>query len=148
MNRTQKIALLCIVIMLLSLAVLAYMVIQIAVLKKLPEGYVGRFGPLIILFAAMFLFLVWICKRQSPREVNEDERDKLIENRAAMAALVSVLIVLPAVSVMPRLILGEDVCIPAWSLPLINFVALPIIMIVYSTAILIQFGRRCKDGNK
>ena len=148
MNRTQKTALFHIVIMLLWLAGLAYIAIEVAVLKKMPEWFIGRYGPLVVLFAAMFLFLVWIRKRQSPREVNADERDKLITNRAAMAAFISAWLVLPAFSVIPRFILGEDSYIPAWSLPLINLGALLIIMMVYSAAILIQYFYRSGDGNK
>lgn len=148
MNRAQKNALFQLVIMLLSLPLFAYIVIEVPRLKKIPEGFIARYGPLVVLLATMFLFLIWILKRQSPREVNADERDKLITNRAAMAAFVSAWIVLPAVSVIPRLILGEDGCIQAWLLPLINFGALLIVMVVYSAAILIQYFYRSGDGNK
>jgi hypothetical protein len=144
MNRTQKIALFHIAITPLWLVALAYIAIELFVLKKMPEGFVTRYGPVVILFAAMFSFLVWILKRQSPKEVGSDERDELITNRAAMAAFVSAWVVLPAVSVIPRFILGEEGCIPAWSLPLINFGALIIVMTVYSAAILVQYGWRGK----
>ncbi|MFB0525031.1 MAG: hypothetical protein ACETVZ_05780 [Phycisphaerae bacterium] len=147
MNKTQKSALFHLVIMLLWLAALAYIAIELFVLKKMPQGFVA-WGLLVALFAAMFSFLVWIRKRQSPREVNADERDKLITNRAAMAAFVSAWIVLPAVSVIPRFILGEEGCIPAWSLPLINFGVLLIVMMVYSAAILIQYFYGSGDGNE
>jgi hypothetical protein len=64
-----------------------------------------------------------------------------------MAAFISAWIVFPAVSVIPKFILGDEGCIPAWSLPLINFGALIIIMMVYAAAILVQYGWR-DDGNK
>jgi hypothetical protein len=148
MNRTQKIALVSIAIMPLWFAALAYIAIGLFVLKKMPEGFVTRYGPVVILFAAMFSFLVWILKRQSPREVGSDERDELIMNRAAMAAFVSMWIVLPVISVIPRFLLGQEGCVPAWSLPLVNFSALMIIMMVYSAAILVQYICGRNNGNK
>jgi hypothetical protein len=148
MNRTQKAALFHLVIMLLWLAALAYIAVAFFVLKKMPEGFVARYGPLVVLFAAMFLFLAWILRRQSPKEVDADERDKLITNRAAMTAFVSAWIVLPAVSVIPRFILGEDGCIPAWLLPLINFSSLLIVMTIYSVAILVQYVSGRGNGNR
>jgi hypothetical protein len=143
MNRTQKTALGQLVVVLLTLAMLAYVFFQLFVLKKTP-GFAGRFLPLAVLILVGGTLLVWTFKRQSPREVGADERDKLIDNRAAMAAFVSAYIVLPLVSVIPRLVLGDEGCIPAWLLPLINFGALVIIMMVYSAAVLIQYGKGSK----
>ena len=148
MNRTQKTALGSLVFVSLTLAMLAYVFFQLFVLKKTPEGFAGRFLPLAVLILVGGTLLVWTFKRQSPREVGADERDKLIDNRAAMAAFVSAYIVLPLVSVIPKLVLGNDGCIPAWSLPLINMGALVIIMMVYSAAILAQYFFRKDDENK
>jgi len=148
MNRTQKIALFSLVLTPLWLAAITFLAIEIAVFKKMPEGFVLRYGPLIVLFAVIFSFLVWILKRQSPREVGSDERDELITNKAAMAAFISTWIVLPVISVIPQLILGQEGCVPAWSLPLIIFFALPIVIMVYSAAILVQYICERKNGNK
>jgi hypothetical protein len=144
MNRTQKAILCNLVIVLLTLAMLAFVFFQFFVLKKTPEGFAGRFLPPAVLILLGGSLLVWALKRQSPGEVEADERDKLITNRAAMAAFVSAWIVLPAVSVIPRFILGDDSCIPAWSLPLINIGVLLIVTVVYSAAILVQYGRERK----
>jgi hypothetical protein len=147
MNRAQKTALGSLVFVLLTLAMSAYVFFQLFVLKKTPGSLAGRFLPLAVLILLGGSLLVWSLKRQSPREVKADERDKLIDNRAAMAAFISAWIVFPTVSVIPRLVLGDNGCIPAWSLPLINFGALIIIMIIYSIAILIQYGWRNKGEN-
>jgi uncharacterized Tic20 family protein len=149
MNRTQKTALCHLVVVLLTLAMLTYIFFQLFVLKKTPEG--GRFLKLTVLILLFLLYgslIVWSLKRQSSKEVEADERDKLITNRAAMAAFISAWIVLPIVSVLPRFILGDNGCIPAWSLPLINFGALIIIMMVHSTAVLAQYFFRVGDGDK
>jgi energy-coupling factor transporter transmembrane protein EcfT len=148
MNRTQKIVLCNLVIVLLTLAMLAYVLFQFFVLKKIPEGFTGRFLPPALLILLGGSLLVWALRRQSSREVETDERDKLIANKAAMVFLVSAWIVFPAISVIPRFILGDDGCIPAWSLPLINVGALIIIMMVYSIAVLVQYISGRNNGSK
>jgi uncharacterized membrane protein len=117
----------------------AYVFFQLFVLKKTP-GFAGRFLPLAVLILVGGTLFIWVLKRQSPKEPGADERDKLIDNRAAMAAFVSALIVFLAISGIPRLVLGDDGCIPAWSLPLINFGAFIIVTMIYFAAILIQYG--------
>jgi MFS superfamily sulfate permease-like transporter len=126
-------------IVLLTLAMLAYVFFQFFVLKRTPEGFAGRFLPPAVLILIGGTLLVWALKRQSPREVKTDERDKLIANRAAMVFLVSAWILFPVVSVIPRFILTDDGCIPAWSLPLINVGVLLIVTVIYSIAILVQY---------
>ena len=147
MNRTQKTVLCNLVIMLVTILMLTYVFFQFFVLKKAPEGFSGRFLPPAVLILLGGLLIFWALKRQSPREVEADERDKLITKGAAMAAFISAWIVLPAVSVLPRFILGDDSCIPAWSLPLINIGVLLIVTVVYLATILIQYGRS-GDGDK
>lgn len=146
-NRAQKTALGALVFVSSTLTMVAYVFFRIFVLKKTPVGFVGRFLPLAVLILVGGTLLVWTFKRQSPREVKVDERDKLIDNRAAMAAFVSALIVFLAISGIPRLVLGDDGCIPAWSLPLINFGAFIIVTMIYFAAILIQYGWRNRKEN-
>ncbi len=144
MNRTQKTVLCNLVIVLLTLTMLAYVIFQFFILKKTPEGFTGRFLPPIVLILLGGSLLVWALKRQSPKEVEADERDKLITNRAAMAFLVSAWVVFPLASASPRFILGDDGCVPAWSLPLIIIGTLVIVTMVYSIAILVQYGKGSK----
>jgi hypothetical protein len=123
-----------------------YVFFQLFVLKKTP-GFAGRFLPLAILILISGTLLVWTLKRQSPKEVASDERDKLIDYKAGFVAFISALFVFPIAGAIPRLVLGNDGCIPAWSLPLINFGAFIILTMIYFAAILIQYGRGPK-GNK
>lgn len=118
---------------------MSYVFFQIFVLKKTPEGFAGRFLPLAILIVVNGPLLIWMFKRQSPGEVKADERDKLIDNRAAGAAFISALIVFLAVSGIPRFVLGDNGCIPAWSLPLITLGAFIIVAMIYFAAILVQY---------
>jgi len=142
MNRTQKTALCSLIFFLSFLIVTSCVFYRIFVLKRTPESFAGRFLPLAILIVVNGPLLIWMLRRQSPGEVKVDERDKLIDNRAAMAAFVSALIVFLAVSGIPRLVLGDNGCIPAWSLPLINLCAFMIVTMIYFVAILIQYSRR------
>jgi hypothetical protein len=147
MNRAQKNAISALIFLFLTNTMFAYVFFQLFVLKKTP-GFAGRFLPLAVLILVGGTLFIWVLKRQSPKEPGADERDKLIDNRAAMAAFVSALIVFLAISGIPRLVLGDDGCIPAWSLPLINFGAFIIVTMIYFAAILIQYGWGGKDGGK
>ena len=147
MNRTQKTALCALVFLLSMLTMMSYVFYQIFILKKTPEGFASRFLPLAILIVVNGSLLIWMFKRQSPGEVKVDERDKLIDNRAGGAAFISALIVLLAVSGIPRFVLGDNGCIPTWSLPLINLGAFIIVAMIYFAAILIQYSRR-GNGDK
>ena len=148
MNRTQKTVLCSLVMVLLTLAMSAYVFFQLFVLKKTPGSLAGRLLPLVVLILVGGTLLVWALKRQSPREVEADERDKLITNRAAMAAFIAACVTLPVVSVIPRLIVGDNGCVPAWSLPFIIFGALLIPGTIYMTAVLAQYFFRRGDGDK
>jgi hypothetical protein len=148
MNRAQKNALSALVFLFLTNTIFAYVFFRLFVLKKAPESFTGRFLPLAILILISGTLLVWTLKRQSPREVKADERDKLIDYRAAFAAFISALFVFPIVGVIPRLVLGENGCVPAWLLPLINFGAFIILTMIYFAAILIQYFSGRGDGNK
>ena len=139
MNRAQKNALSALVFFFVTNTIFAYVFFRLFVLKKAPESFAGRFLPLAILILISGTLLVWTLKRQSPKEVKVDERDKLIDYRAAFVAFISALFVFPIAGVIPRLVLGDNGCIPAWSLPLINFGAFIIVTMIYFAAILVQY---------
>jgi uncharacterized Tic20 family protein len=147
MNRTQK-AMLCVLVMMSASAVmLACELFRLFIVKKTPEGAAGWLLPL-ILVAILIPLLVWVLKRQSPKEPEADERDKLITNRAAMAAFISAWVILPIVSVLPRFVLGDNGCILAWSLPLFGMGVLLIVSMVYSAAVLVQYISWRGHGDK
>ena len=90
--------------------------------------------------------IIFLRKKQSPREVDKDERDSLIEKRAVIAAFVSVWILLFVATIIPRFIVGLDGSIPVWSLAFINIGILLIVLFVYSIAVLVQYGWGGKGG--
>ena len=151
MNRTQKEALVILVSGLLTLPMYAYGFYKLFILKETTTGlerFLLLLAVLILVVGTLLGLLVWPLRRQSPREVEADERDKQIMNKAAMVSLISAGIVFPVVSVIPRLIVGDNGCVPAWSLPLIIFGALLIPGTIYWIAVLAQYFFRRGDGNK
>ena len=150
MNRTQKEALFCMATGLLIFPLFAYGFYKLFILKETATD-LERFLLLtivILVLGTVLALLVWTLKRQSPREPMADERDKQITNKAAMVTLISACFILPIVSVIPRLIVGDNGCIPAWSLPFIIFGALLIPGTIYWIAILAQYFFRRGDGDK
>ncbi len=147
MNKTQKGAWinLAAVLMLMSTHIGLY--IRLYVIKKLPTAF-GTFWVLSGFFLLLGLMLYTIQKKQSPREVDKDERDSLIEKRAVLVAFVSVWILLFAATIIPRFFVGLDGSIPVWSLAFINVGILIIVWLVYSLAVLVQYGRGGKDGRE
>ena len=143
MNRTQKGAL---------AALIGWTVLGIFGIILFSEiAFLGKFFIRFHLFyfvlfiALLIATVVFIRKKQSPAEVESDERDNLIQLRAVLASFVSVWILLAIATLVPRLILGIEGTIALWVLSIINFVIFLIAMIIYSAAILIQYGRRGKD---
>jgi uncharacterized membrane-anchored protein len=106
-----------------------------------------RLWSLLILFF-MGISAVLLRRKQSPSEVDFDERDNLIRRRAVLIGFVSVWILLFLASIIPSFIAGDAGSIPVCVLPIINLGVFLIIMLVYSVAILVQYGKEGKDGGK
>jgi Predicted membrane protein (DUF2178) len=144
MNRTQK-SMLCVFVMMSATAVLFVSELFRLFITKKPYENSGGWVLSLIIVAILIPLLIWVLK--GPKEPDTDERDKQITNKAAMAAFISAWIILPIVSVTPQFILGNNCCIPAWSLPLFGMGVLFIVSMIYSAAVLIQYGRS-GDGDK
>jgi uncharacterized membrane-anchored protein len=140
MNKTQKGAWFNLVGTLLCFALGIYIVVEVFILRRLPEGF-GRFWGLLAFWLVTGIAIIFIQKKQSPAEVDSDERDNFIKKRAVLASFVSVWILLFASSIIPRFIVGPNGSIPVWILPIINLCVLLIVMLIYSAALLIQYSR-------
>ena len=148
MNKTQKSAIFCLVTFLFCVVVMAYPFISIFILKSWPESFFSRFWSMIAYFVFIAASIIFLRKKQSPNEPDFDERDDLIKKRAVLASFVSVWILLAAATAIPRFVIGIEGSIPVWLLTFINLSVFLIVMTVYSVAILIQYGRGGKDGEK
>ena len=119
MNKTQKGAWFSLAGGLLCIASFGYIFVQFFVLRKRP-GFIGLWPMLAAYFVFLVIPIFLLRKKQSPHEVDKDERDSLIEKRAVLVAFISVWLLLFAVSIIPRFIVGLDGSIPVWSLAFIN----------------------------
>ncbi len=140
MNKTQKTAIFNLVGCLFCISVMAYTFISIFIFEIWPPGFYGKYWSLIAYIAVVVASVTFLRKKQSPAEPDFDERDNLIKKRAVLASFVSVWLLLAATTIIPRFIVGQDGSIPVWTLPLINLGVFLIAMLVYSVAILIQYG--------
>ena len=140
MNKTQKGAWFTLASFLLAIAITVYLIVKIFILKSLPEGIFGRGWPMIAYCVLTVASVTFLRKKQSPTEPDFDERDNLIKKRVVLASFVSVWLLLAATTIIPRLIVGQDGSIPVWLLAFINVGVLFIAMLVYSVAVLIQYG--------
>lgn len=145
MNKTQKGAWLSLASYFIGIPCLAYIFIMLFAFGQLPDSFLGKGWPLIVLWA--FIVVTWICmlRKQSPAEVDSDERDKLIKSRAVLIGFVSVWILLAAVSIVLPLVLGQDGTIPVWLLAIINLCVFSVVALIFQIAILVQYGRKEKS---
>jgi uncharacterized membrane-anchored protein len=82
-------------------------------------------------------------KRRTP-EVDNDERDRYIKKNAILVSFILLWILLFAASLIPGFVTGDMGSIPVDLLPIINMGVFLIAMLVYSVAVLFQYGRGIK----
>ena len=145
MNQEQKRAWLSLAFFVIGIPCLAYIFIMLFTFGRLPDSFLAKGWPLIVFLA--FIVVIWICmlRKQSPKEVDSDERDKLIQSRAVLIGFVSVWILLAAVSIVLPLVLGQDGSIPVWFLTIINLCVFSVVALIFQIAILVQYGRKEKN---
>lgn len=140
MNKTQKGAWFNIAGTILIFTLASYTVFLIAFQKPahvriLPYVFILSF----LLFIAAGIF--FLRRKQSPNEPESDERDKIIKQRAWIAAFISTWILFLAASVVPQLFVGLDGSIPVWLLPIVTVILFYPVLFVYAVAVLIQYSR-------
>ena len=140
MNKNQKGAWITLGAVLYSIAFGSIPYFRLFVLKKPPTKFqVLLFvGGLVLYIVLSILFLR---KKQSPVEVEADERDEAIMKRAVLPCAISVGIGLAAVSAIPQLVVGIDGLIPAWVIPIMNLGVAFAATLVYTVVVLVQYGR-------
>jgi hypothetical protein len=144
MNRTQKSAWCGMVVTLTFLLLCIFLFIEIAILKRI--FLLANLLGVTILFSLSVSLMIFIFKKQSPVEVEADERDKLIQTRAVVISFVSMWILLASCCLILRGILGISGMIAVWQLTLINFFIFTAELLIYSVAILLQYRWGRKDG--
>ena len=144
MNRTQKSAFLSLVIGLITIGFMAVVLIDIFSDGQ-PSITVAKFLPIVLLITVI-TGLYWLNKKQSPKEVAEDERDRIIKYKAAVSALVCLLVMLGIATMAVQFIIGTDSEVPVVVVTFINVFAGLAAMFAYTLATLVQFHSNRKNG--
>ena len=105
-----------------------------------------RIWSLVILFF-MGISAVLLRIKQSRAEVDFDERDNSIKKNAVLVSFISLWVLLFAAGIIPSFVAGDAGSIPVCLLPIINLGVFIIVMLVYSTAVLVQYGWGIKEKN-
>ena len=138
MNRTQKEALGSLIFFTVMLVFAASILAARLIFKK-DIVYITYFM-LATIVITNILGLFYIVRKQSPREVITDERDKLIKLKALFASFVSVMVLLAVMLVALKIIVGIEGSIGVWLLTLILLVISIAAAMVYSAAVLILYS--------
>ena len=140
MNKTQKGAWFNLAGALFCICLFCWVGFSIFGLKKIPDK-----DFVLVILAVFFLItgvsLFYLRKKQSPKEPEADERDKLIQRNAVIAAFVSVWVLLFIANLSLQFVFGAGGLIPVWSLAIISLAMLYIVLIVCCVAVLVQYGR-------
>jgi len=152
MNKTQKGAWFSLINFIL---LIIFSVHSVKIIRGIfsPEGYPNALK--VVLFWAFIIFgfmglsaFLLYRKKQSPAEVKSDERDNLIQKRAALVCFVLVWFLLIISYVILWHIVGLDGSIPLYILPFIYLGVFFTAILVFNVAVLVQYGRGGKDGEK
>jgi uncharacterized membrane protein len=101
-------------------------------------------GFILVFLAGGVAFVHW---KRKPSNVDFDERDNTVRKNAVLVAFASLWILLFASSIIPSFVAGDTGSIQVCLLPIINVGVFLIVMLVYSVAVLVQYGWREK-GNE
>ncbi len=144
MNRTQKGALftLAVSVLLLAFGIIIFIAAFTPGSRTTGTGLAKVWSWIIILFIVVSLF--FMRRKQSLAEPDADERDSIIKKNALTIAFISLCILLFVAGVIPSMIAGDQGEIPVCLLPVINMGVFLVAMLVYSAAVLIQYGRGIK----
>ena len=145
MNRIQKMAWWMaawisagVILAVIAVAVLYFIVGMPWSIARAGLGFIGIAG---------FGGLASLIFKKDPGKVTCDERDRLINNRAAAAAFASAYLVTGLACMLPFFILGPAATISVTWLPSIFMAAGLTAFFVHSVTILVQYGWRAK-GNE
>ena len=145
MNRIQKMAWWMaiwvsagVILAAIAVAVLLFIVGMPWSIARAGLGFIGIAG---------FGGLASMIFKKDPGKVTCDERDRLINNRAAVAGFCAAFLVTGLACMLPFFVLGTEATIPVVWLPNIFGAAGLTAFFVHSVAILVQYGWR-GDGDK
>jgi hypothetical protein len=138
-SKTQKGAWFNLAGTILVFTITLYVIFRVAIQEGPPEPfwpYLIPFISLLYMVAGIFFLL----RKQSPGEPDYDERDNRIKQKACITAFIVVWPFFLAASVIPQFFVGLDGTIPVWLLPVVTVSLIYPVLLVYSIAVLVQYG--------
>ena len=110
-----------------------------------PGGRMAGIGPIKVWSGFILVFLAggvaFVHWKRKPSNVDFDERDNSVRKNAVLVAFVSLWVLLFAASIIPSFVAGDAGSMPVCLLPIINIGVFVVVMLVYSVAVLVQYGR-------
>jgi len=150
MNKSQKNSLAALVIATLLLAFCV--AIPFAWFSETP---ILRLSPLVffvLTFVVMGLSVIFLRKKQNPAEVDYDERDTIIRQKAIFASYITLWILVLIGCVLPVVLYERGVLSEMTILvnmfPVVLFLMFTIVVLVYSLTVLTQYGWGGRDGER
>ena len=142
MNRWQKIAWFNLAVITVTLILTGIVIGILTIVAGMPKalyglGFLGFFG---------FMGLSPLIFRNKGEQVEFDERDRLINMRAVLGAYSLFWLIFTAACMVPWFIIGPSGSIPVNVLPMMLMAIAMILTLVHSVLILVQYGRKGKDG--
>jgi len=110
-------------------------------------AYLNRVWLLLFLIIPPLSYF-YLRKKRSPSEVDFDERDRAIKIKAKAASFFALWAVLLVLTFFAMFYLGDNGSIAVVILPLVFCGLAVVCTITYSVAVLVQYGRGGKDGEK
>ncbi len=98
--------------------------------------------PAVLLLLAIF----FINRKRNNAEAEIDERDRFIIRRALIATFVSICVIPIVACAVAIFALGPQATIPIGGFPMILYCGYIVFILIFSVAILVQYGRGGKDG--
>ena len=142
MNRWQKIAWFNLAVITGTLILTGITIAILSAVAGMPKalcglGFLGFFG---------FMGLSPLIFRNKGGQVEFDERDRLFNMRAVLGAYSLFWLIFTAACMVPWFIIGPSGSIPVNVLPMMLMAIAMILTLVHSVLILVQYGRKGKDG--
>lgn len=106
-------------------------------------------SPFMLAYLASMSFLPWLIRffaYRNKKQINYDERDRLIEKRAALMSYFFFWLYFVISLIIPWWVAGSEGSVPAITLPIILTGGLSIFVFIQSLTTLILYGRGGKDG--
>ena len=135
MNDTQKGSWFMLAMALFGLAVIVYMAVSFSVTKQLPQNN-WIFPAFCVFILVQFFF---IRKKQSPKEVGQDERDIIVMRNAATISFFSLLLLLLISGLVSVHIFRNEGLMPVFWFPFAIVGIIHISFVINFIAILVQY---------